>query len=247
MKDVQQPVALREAIQPPPGPVRRREAVRIREEWHQFVVLLKRAFLSKLRNRANLLTTILEAPLLAVLTGMVLRYSESDVYDFASAFHIPTYLFLSLVVAMFLGLTNSVDDIIRDRAVLMRERNLDVRLFYYVLAKGLTLAAFALIQCALFAWIGNWLLSMRDGFWIVFIAMFLTTASGIAIGLVVLAGIFAVGPISGCVLNPGVATGMVVMGLLKASDAWIYLAGQFAGAVAAAVAFKSLIPASIRG
>ena len=185
MKDVQQPVALREAIQPPPGPVRRREAVRIREEWHQFVVLLKRAFLSKLRNRANLLTTILEAPLLAVLTGMVLRYSESDVYDFASAFHIPTYLFLSLVVAMFLGLTNSVDDIIRDRAVLMRERNLDVRLFYYVLAKGLTLAAFALIQCALFAWIGNWLLSMRDGFWIVFIAMFLTTASGIAIGLVI--------------------------------------------------------------
>jgi aquaporin Z len=70
---------------------------------------------------------------------------------------------------------------------------------------------------------------------------------GIAIGLVVLAGIFAVGPISGCVLNPGVATGMVVMGLLKASDAWIYLAGQFAGAVAAALAFKSLIPASIRG
>jgi len=78
-----------------------------------------------------------------------------------------------------------VDDIIRDRPVLMRERNLDVRLIYYVLAKGLTLAVFALIQCALFAWIGNWLLSMRDGFWIVFIAMFLTTGSGAAIGLVI--------------------------------------------------------------
>ena len=185
MKDVQQPSAPREAAAPPQAPARRREPIRPREEWHQFVVLLKRAFISKLRNPANLLTTILEAPLLALLTGMVLRYSESDVYDFASAFHIPTYLFLSLVVAMFLGLTNSVDDIIRDRPVLMRERNLDVRLIYYVLAKALTLAAFAVIQCALFAWIGNWLLALRGGFWIVFFAMFLTTGSGVAIGLVI--------------------------------------------------------------
>ena len=185
MKDVQQPSSPREAAPPPQAPTRRREPVRPREEWHQFLVLLQRAFISKLRNPANLLTTILEAPLLALLTGMVLRYSESDVYDFASAFHIPTYLFLSLVVAMFLGLTNSVDDIIRDRPVLMRERNLDVRLIYYVLAKALTLAAFAFVQCALFAWIGNWLLALRGGFWIVFIAMFLTTGSGVAIGLVI--------------------------------------------------------------
>jgi len=185
MKDVQQPSTPREITPPPQAPSRRHEPFRPREEWHQFVVLLKRAFISKLRNPANLLTTILEAPLLALLTGMVLRYSENDVYDFASAFHIPTYLFLALVVAMFLGLTNSVDDIIRDRPVLMRERNLDVRLVYYVLAKALTLAAFAVIQCALFAWIGNWLLALRGGFWIVFIAMFLTVGSGVAIGLVI--------------------------------------------------------------
>jgi hypothetical protein len=65
---------------------------------------------------------------LAALIGMVLRYRGPRAYDFASAFHIPTYLFLALVVAMFLGLTNSADDIIRDRAVLQRERNLNVRL-----------------------------------------------------------------------------------------------------------------------
>jgi ABC-type transport system involved in cytochrome c biogenesis permease component/polyhydroxyalkanoate synthesis regulator phasin len=155
------------------------------EQFRQFGVLLRRACLSKLRNRANLLTTVLEAPLLALLTGMVLRYSESAVYDFASAFHIPTYLFLALVVAMFLGLTNSVDDIIHDRAVLMRERTLNVNLGFYVTAKVLSLAFFAIIQCALFALIGNALLSLRDGFWIVFTAMFLTAANGAAIGLVI--------------------------------------------------------------
>jgi ABC-type multidrug transport system ATPase subunit len=185
MKEVRQPATPREQPPAPPSDPRRRERLRPREHCRQFTILLRRAFLSKLRNRANLLTTVLEAPLLAFLTGMVLRYSESSVYDFASAFHIPTYLFLALVVAMFLGLTNSVDDIIHDRAVLMRERNLNVNIGYYVTAKVLTLGFFAIIQCALFALIGNALLSLRDGFWILFTAMFLTAANGAAIGLVI--------------------------------------------------------------
>lgn len=185
LKEVRQPPAPREVPPVPPSDPRRRDRLRVREHLRQFTILFRRAFLSKLRNRANLLTTVLEAPLLALLTGMVLRYSESSVYDFASAFHIPTYLFLSLVVAMFLGLTNSVDDIIHDRAVLMRERNLNVNIGYYVLAKVLTLGFFAVIQCALFALIGNALLSLSDGFWIVFTAMFLTAGNGAAIGLVI--------------------------------------------------------------
>jgi ABC-type multidrug transport system ATPase subunit/ABC-type transport system involved in cytochrome c biogenesis permease component len=185
LKEVQQPAPPKEVAATPPSDPRRRERLRPKEHFRQFSILLRRAFLSKLRNKANLLTTVLEAPLLALLTGMVLRYSESSVYDFASAFHIPTYLFLALVVAMFLGLTNSVDDIIHDRSVLMRERNLNVNLGYYILAKVLTLGFFAIIQCALFTLIGNALLSLRDGFWIVFTAMFLTAANGAAIGLVI--------------------------------------------------------------
>ncbi len=186
MKDVQQNLPPRETSSPVPGTgTRRKEVLRWREEWRQFVVLLKRAFLSKLRMPANFLVTILVAPALAFLIGFVLRYSESAQYDFASAFHIPTYLFLSLVVAMFLGLTNSVDDILRDRPVLMRERNLNVRIGYYVVAKALTLSIFAFIQCALYTWIGDVLLEVRGVYWLVFLAMFLTTVSGVSIGLVI--------------------------------------------------------------
>src|SRR6266436_1438823 len=101
------------------------------DEWTQFRTLLRRSFVSKLRNRANLIITIGVAPVLALLIATTLRYSDSGKYDFASAYHIPTFLFLSLIVVMFLGLTNSADDIIRDRAVLQRERNLNVRLPYY--------------------------------------------------------------------------------------------------------------------
>ncbi|HWL52121.1 MAG TPA: ATP-binding cassette domain-containing protein [Chthoniobacteraceae bacterium] len=161
----------------------KRERFRWRDEWTQFQTLLRRAFISKMRNRANLLTTIVEAPVLATLIGSVLLYSEEGAYDFASAYHIPTYLFLSLIVAMFLGLTNSADDIIRDRTVLRRERNLNVRLIYYITAKVATLALFAAVQCAMFTLIGNAILEVRGMFWIYFFFNFVTAITGITMGL----------------------------------------------------------------
>ncbi|MDD5349146.1 MAG: ATP-binding cassette domain-containing protein [Chthoniobacteraceae bacterium] len=163
----------------------RRPRIRWRDEWTQFQTLLRRAFLSKMRNRGNLLITLVAAPVLAALIGSVLYYNESGNYDFASAYHIPTYLFLSLVVVMFLGLTNSADDIILDRATLQRERNLNIRLPYYIIAKALALALFGAIQCAMFTLIGNALLEIRGMFWVYFFFNFITAFTGIAIGLFV--------------------------------------------------------------
>ena len=146
---------------------------------------MRRSFLSKLRNRANVIITVGVAPILALLIATILRYSDSGKYDFASAYHIPTYLFLSLIVAMFLGLTNSADDIIRDRVVLQRERNLNVRLPYYVISKTLTLGVFALIQCVLFVLIGNYVLQIRGMFWVDLAIVFMTAMAGISLGLVI--------------------------------------------------------------
>lgn len=157
----------------------------IREEGILFGTLVRRAFLSKLRNRANLLTTLLEAPMLAVLIASVLRYSEEARYTFASAFHIPTYLFMSLVVAMFLGLTNSADEIIRDRHMLNRERNHNLRTFYYLCGKVLSLGTFALIQCVIYLLIGNWILEIREMFFIHLWWMFATSLTGVFLGLLV--------------------------------------------------------------
>ena len=187
IQDVKQ-VSLRKemAVPVPAAPVqKRRLPFRWHDEWTQFRTLLRRAFISKLRNRANLVITIGVSPVLALLIATLLRYSESGQYDFASAYHIPTFLFLGLIVAMFLGLTNSADDIIRDRAVLQRERNLSVRLSYYVISKTLTLGVFALIQCVLFVLIGNYVLQIRGMFWIDLGIMFMTAMGGVALGLAI--------------------------------------------------------------
>src|SRR5437868_3855164 len=187
IQDVKQVSLRKDSAAPlPAAPAeKKRGPIRWRDEWTQFRTVLRRAFTSKLRNRGNVIITLGVAPVLALLIATILRYSDSGKYDFASAYHIPTFLFLSLIVAMFLGLTNSADDVIRDRAVLQRERNLNVRLSYYVVSKTVTLGVFALIQCVLFVLIGNYILQIRGMFWLYLAIVFVTAMGGVSLGLVV--------------------------------------------------------------
>jgi ABC-type multidrug transport system ATPase subunit len=187
IQDVKQVSLQKEPAAPLPVAPAEKKRIRLRwhDEWTQFRTLLRRSFISKLRNRANIWITMVAAPVLALLIGTLLRYSESGKYDFASAFHIPTYLFLGLLVVMFLSLTNSADDIIRDRPTLQRERNLDVRLPYYICSKVASLAVFAFIQCVLFVLMGNYILGIRGMFWIHLGLMFMTALGSLALGLLV--------------------------------------------------------------
>jgi len=68
------------------------------------------------------------------------------------------------------------------------------------------------------------------------------TYYGVAIGLTVVGGIFAVGGISGAVFNPAVAVGITVMGLSSIANIWIFLVANFAGGALAAVVFNYLNP-----
>ena len=65
---------------------------------------------------------------------------------------------------------------------------------------------------------------------------------GLAIGMTVMTGAFAVGDISGGAFNPAVALGISVMGLSTWSNIWIYLLADFAAAIVAAVVFQSINP-----
>ena len=65
---------------------------------------------------------------------------------------------------------------------------------------------------------------------------------GLAIGFTVLAGIFAVGAISGGAFNPAVAIGAAVMKLLKISDIWIHLIAELAAGLLGGLTFKFLNP-----
>src|SRR6476619_3929925 len=65
---------------------------------------------------------------------------------------------------------------------------------------------------------------------------------GLAIGMTVMTGAFAVGDISGGAFNPAVALGICVLGISSWGNIWIYLLADFAAAVVAAVIFQMINP-----
>lgn len=69
---------------------------------------------------------------------------------------------------------------------------------------------------------------------------------GVAIAVVVVAGAFAVGPVSGGAFNPAVVLGLAIMKLLDLGVIWIHLSANFLGGILAALAFRAVNPADDR-
>jgi len=164
----------------PPRPARRFHAV-----IAVFATHFLRSLLSKTRNRGTIYSTFLEAPVLAALISITLRSSPSGPYQFSTALHIPAYLFLSATVAMFLGLTNSATEILRDRPILRRERNCQPGAASYVSAKFAALGLVAAGQCLIYLIVGNYFLDIVGMLLYHWMWMTLTAWTGTAMALVV--------------------------------------------------------------
>lgn len=65
---------------------------------------------------------------------------------------------------------------------------------------------------------------------------------GLAIGMTVLTGAFAVGDISGGAFNPAVAVGISLLGISSWTNIWIYLVANFVGGLIAAFVFNLINP-----
>jgi aquaporin Z len=65
---------------------------------------------------------------------------------------------------------------------------------------------------------------------------------GLAIGMTVMTGAFAVGDISGGAFNPAVAIGISILGISTWNNIWIYLVADFAAGAAAAIVFNLINP-----
>ena len=166
-----------------PIPVSR--ARRAKDHVRLFFTHFKRSFYSKFRNRGTFYCTILEAPLLAFLISLTLRASADGSYEFSTGLHIVTYLFLTVTVGMFLGLTNSATEILRDLPVLRRERNYRFGTGLYVAAKFSTLTILALLQCCIYVGIGHFMLEIKGMFVIHWLWMSSAALCGTAMAMLV--------------------------------------------------------------
>jgi aquaporin Z len=85
-------------------------------------------------------------------------------------------------------------------------------------------------------------------FTLVFIACGVAVVSGadlvataFAFGLVVLAMVYAIGPISGCHINPAISIAMLVAGKMKGKDCLMYIIAQFLGAIIGAALLMAVL------
>lgn len=166
----------------PIPPLPRRSLI---ELWRLFKLWVTRTFVGRVRSRMSLYALLLEAPVLALLIAGTLRAASTEEYVFYHSLHITEYLFLSLVLAMFFGLTDSACEIIRDRNLIRRESNYKLFIPGYLMAKILVLSGIASLQCALYLMVSNLILDIRDMFWPHFGIMSLTAFIGIAMSLMV--------------------------------------------------------------
>ncbi len=167
---------------PPVPPVPRRT---LPELLRLFYLWILRTLLGRIRSGMGLYAMLLEGPLLALLIAGTLRAASDTPYTFYKALHINEYLFLSLVLAMFFGLTDAACEILRDRLLLRRESNYKPFITGYLLAKCLVITGIAAVQCALYLLVGNAILSIHEMFWSHLSVMVLTAFVGIALSLMV--------------------------------------------------------------
>ncbi|UTW63614.1 ATP-binding cassette domain-containing protein [bacterium SCSIO 12741] len=154
----------------------------------QFRIFTIRDLLSKLSNRQYLFINLLEAPVLALIIAGFLRYHTSLGWDgqgyiYRENDNILAYLFISVVVALFLGLSVSAEEIIKDRKIRRRESFLNLSKGGYLLSKVLILFGLSAIQILTYVWIGNFLLGIQDMYLDYWIVLFSAAAFANVLGL----------------------------------------------------------------
>jgi ABC-type multidrug transport system ATPase subunit len=149
----------------------------------QLRVYLLRDLLSKLANRQYVLINLLEAPVLAFFMSFFLRYTGSDHYVYRTNENLPQYLFIAVIVALFLGLTVSAEEILRDRRMLAREKFLDLSWASYLMSKLGILFGISAIQTGLFVLVGNRVLGIEALGWAHWLVLFSTSCFANALGL----------------------------------------------------------------
>ena len=148
---------------------------KIPNPFKQFKIYFVRDVLSKVTNKQYLLLNFLESPILAVILGFFTKYIAEDVYIFAKNENLPGFLFMSVVVALFLGMTVSAEEIIRDRKILERERFLNLSRTSYINSKVILMMLISAIQTISFVLVGNWILGINGltfNFWLILFSTF---------------------------------------------------------------------------
>ncbi len=158
-------------------------------KFKQFIVFTKRDVLSKIADTQYLLITLLEAPVLAFFLAFLIRYFDESIknkhYTLYDNSNLPIYIFMSVIVAIFMGLTVSAEEIIKDRKILKREAFLNLSWNSYLMSKVFVQFAISAIQAFTFVLVGNGITEIRGMMFDYWLVLFSCWAGANMLGLVI--------------------------------------------------------------
>lgn len=148
------------------------------DRFSQTIIFTLRDILAKISNKQYLLINLAEAPALALLLAFIIKYNsapDGTGYVFRYNENFPAFILMSIIVALFMGLSVSAEEIIRDRKILKRESFLHLSWNSYLLSKLVILFSMSAIQTFSFVLVGHLLLEiewkMLVPFWFVLFSL----------------------------------------------------------------------------
>ncbi len=184
----------------------------------QLITFFRRNVLRKLSDKQYLMINFLEAPLLAIILAFLSKYSTDGVYLFAENKNLPVFLFMAVVVALFLGLIVSAEEIFKDGRILERQKYLDISRSSYLVSKILFLFIVSAIQTLSFILISDLILEMNGLLLRHWIILFSVSCFGNIAGLNISAGMRSV--VSIYILIPVILVPQLLLGgaMIKFDD-----------------------------
>lgn len=154
-------------------------------KFRQFFIFSHRDLLSKFSNKQYLVINFLEAPVLAFILAFITRYTpeDTDLYHLKENLNIPVFFFMSVIVSLFMGLTVSAEEIIRDRRLLKRESFLNLSRLSYLWSKFSILFVLSAVQAISFVLVGNLVLSIKGMTFSSWLILFSTSCFANMLGL----------------------------------------------------------------
>lgn len=151
----------------------------------QLLIFSLRNFKCKFSKAGEIIKTLLTGPLSALFIAFLLRTGNGESYTFLANGNIPFYQFVSVVIAIFIGLIASVDEIIREKNIIEKEEYLEFSRFSYLNSKIFYLFPVIAVQILLYLITANFILGIREMFWLYWLVLFSSAAFGVLLGLVI--------------------------------------------------------------
>ncbi len=160
--------------------------LKIPNKLKQTQIFTIRDMLSKIGNTQYMAINLLEAPALALLMSLIIRYKDLNLgeeYLLRYNDNIPAYILISIIVALFMGLSVSAEEIIADRKIKKREAFLNLSQTSYLASKLLILFAFSAVQTFSYVLIGNTILDINGEYITYWIVLFSISCFANVLGL----------------------------------------------------------------